>query len=139
MWRIEPGWERTFDTPGAGHVAKMKEIVTALPWWEMVPDQGVFATGIGSERTLNTALRSYRNDRVLLYLSSQCTVTLHLDKIATKNGRATWIHPATGERKEAGTFLTGNHNGKTFPEARTQTFAVPGHWEDAVLLLEAVQ
>ena len=37
------------------------------------------------------------------------------------------------------TFLTGNHNGKTFPEARTQTFTVPGHWEDAVLLLEAVR
>ena len=60
MWRMEPGWDQTFDTPGAAHVARMKEIVTALPWWEMAPDQGLFATGVGSERTLNTALRSYR-------------------------------------------------------------------------------
>lgn len=137
MWRMEPGWERTFDTPGASHVARMKEIVTALRWWEMVPDQGIFATGVGSERTLNAALRSYRGDGALLYLSSQCTFTLHLDKIASKDARATWINPATGERRHAGAFRTGNLNGKSFPDAETQTFTVPGHWEDAVLLLEA--
>ena len=101
MWRMEAGWDRTFDTPGAAHVAKMKEIVTAMPWWEMVPDQGLFATGVSSERTLNAALRSYGGDRAVAYLSSQCTFTLHLDHIAAKNARATWIHPVTGERKDA--------------------------------------
>jgi hypothetical protein len=137
MWRMEPGWEKTFDTPGAAHVARMKEIVTSLPWWEMTPDQGLFATGIGSERTLNAAMRSVRGDRALVYLSSQCTFTLHLDQILSKSVRVTWISPTTGERREAGTYLTGNLNGKTFPEARTQAFTVPGHWEDAVMLLES--
>jgi Protein of unknown function (DUF4038)/Domain of Unknown Function (DUF1080)/Putative collagen-binding domain of a collagenase len=139
MWRMEAGWDKTFDTPGAGHVAKMKEILTALPWWEMTPDQGLFATGVSSERTLNTALRSYRGDRALAYIASQCTFTLHLDKIAAKSVRVTWIDPRSGERRDAGTFLTGNENGKQFPEARTQTFTVPGHWEDAALLLEAAR
>jgi hypothetical protein len=124
MWRMQPGWDRTFDTLGAAQVARMKEIVTTLPWWEMAPDQGVFATGVSSERTLNTALRSYRGDRVLVYLSSQCTVTLHLDHIASKSTRVTWINPTSGERKDAGTFLTGNYNGKSFPDAPTQTFTV---------------
>jgi hypothetical protein len=137
MWRMGPGWDKTFDTPGAAHVSKMKAILTSLPWWEMTPDQGLFATGVGSERTLNTALRSYRGDQALVYVSSQCTFTLHLDKIASRNVRVAWIDPRTGERREAGTFLTGNDNGKQFPEARTQTFAVPGHWEDAAMLLEA--
>ena len=104
MWRMAPGWDKTFDTPGADHVAKMKEIVTALPWWEMTPDQGLFATGVGSERTLNAAMRSYRGDQALAYISSQCTLTLHLDKIAAKNVRVTWIDPKTGERKDAGRF-----------------------------------
>ena len=139
MWRMEPGWDQTFDTPGAAHVATMKEIVTSLPWWEMVPDQSIFATGVGSERTLNTALRAFRGDRALVYLSSQCTVVLHLDKIAAKNVRVTWISPTTGERKDAGTFATGNLNGKTFPDGRIQSFSTPGYWEDAVLLLEAAQ
>ena len=62
---------------------------------------------------------------------------LHLDKIATKNVKVTWINPVTGEKKDAGTYLTGNLNGKTFPEGKAQMFTVPGHWEDAVLLLEA--
>jgi hypothetical protein len=137
MWRMEPGWETTFNTPGADQVVKLKEIVTALPWWEMVPDQGLFATGIGSERTLNTALRSRRGDQALVYLSSQSTVVLHLDKIAAKNTRVTWINPVSGEKKDAGTFLTGNYNGEGFPEMRTQMFTVPGHWEDALLLLSA--
>ena len=125
MWRMEPGWEKTFDTPGAGQVARMKEIVTSLPWWEMTPDQGLFATGVGSERTLNAALRSVRGDRALVYLSSQCTFMLHLDKIAAKNVRVTWISPTTGERRDAGTYLTGNLNGKTFPEGRTQASPCP--------------
>ena len=137
MWRMEPGWERTFDTPGAAHVARMKEIMTGQRWWEMVPDQGIFASGVGSERTLNAALRSYGGDRALVYLSSQCTFTLHLDKIAAKYARVTWIHPVTGERKDAGLFATGNFNGKSFPDAPRETFTVPGHWEDAVMLLEA--
>jgi hypothetical protein len=138
MWRMEPGWERTFDTPGADQVSKMKEIVTALPWWDMVPDQGVFATGIGSERTLNGALRSVRGDTVLVYLSSQCSVALHLDKIAGRDVRVTWVSPVNGERRDAGTYRTGNLNDKTFPEGQTASFTVPGHWEDALLLLEAV-
>jgi hypothetical protein len=139
MWRMQPGWDRTFDTPGAGQVARMKEIVTSLPWWELTPDQGVFATGVGSERTLNAAQRSSRGDRVLVYLSSQCTVVLHLDKIASRNARVTWINPATGERRSAGTFRTGNLNGKSFPDGQTQSFTVPGHWEDAALLLEGAE
>lgn len=139
MWRMESGWENTFDTPGADHVAKMKEIVTSLPWWDMVPDQGLFATGIGSERTLNAALRARDGQRALVYLSSQTTVVLHLDKIATKNTKVTWINTVTGETKDAGTYLTGNLNGKTFPEGKVQMFTVPGHWEDAVLLLEGVR
>lgn len=137
MWRMEKGWESSFDTPGAGNVAKMKEILSSLNWWELIPDQGVFATGVGSEKTLNTAMRSASGDRVLIYLASQCTVFVHLDKIAARNCKATWINPANGTRKDAGTFVTGNLNGKIFPDGRTQYFSTPGHWEDAVLLLES--
>jgi hypothetical protein len=114
----------------------MKRIVTSLPWWDLIPDQGVFATGVGSERTLNAAMRSAGGSRVLVYLSSPTTVFLHLDKVEAKTARATWISPVTGERKDAGTFATGNLTGSTFPAAPTQFFKTPDFWEDAVLLLE---
>jgi hypothetical protein len=138
MWRMGPGWESTFDTPGAAQVCRMKEILSALKWWEMVPDQSVFASGVSGERTLNTAMRSTSGDRALAYLSSQCTVFLHLDKIATREVRATLINPATGERKDAGQYLTGNLNGKAFPGAAVRFFSTPGHWEDALVLLEGI-
>ena len=81
-------------------------------------------------------MRSLRGDRILIYLSSQCTVFVHLDKLAARTGKAIWINPTNGESREAGSFLTGNLNGKVFPEGRVQYFSTPGHWEDAILMLE---
>jgi hypothetical protein len=136
MWRMETGWASTFDTPGADQVCLMRKILGEVPWWTLVPDQGLFASGVGSERTLNAAMRSADGRLAVAYLSSPTTVFLHLDKIEAKDARATWINPATGERKDAGTHATGNLTGATFPAANTQFFKTPPFWEDAVLLLE---
>jgi hypothetical protein len=136
---MEAGWDQTFDTPGAAQVCLMRRILAELPWSELIPDQGVFASGVGSERTLNAAMRSRDGSRILVYLSSPTTVFLHLDKIEAKTAKATWISPVTGERKDAGTHATGNRTGATFPAALTQFFKTPDFWEDAVLLLEAVE
>jgi len=94
MWRMEPGWDKTFDTPGAAQVCLMRRIFTELPWPDLIPDQGVFASGVGSERTLNAAMRARDGSRILVYLSSPTTVFLHLDKIEAKTARATWISPS---------------------------------------------
>jgi len=139
MWRMEPGWTDTFDTPGAAQVCQMKAILTTLPWWDLLPDQSVFASGVSSERTLNTAMRAADGSRVLVYLSSPTTVFLHLDKIEAKNAKATWISPVTGEKKDAGTYATGNLTGSVFPASPTQFYKTPAFWEDAVLLLEGVE
>jgi len=138
MWRMGKGWDSTFDTPGAGHVATMKEIMSGLRWWEMVPDQGMFASGVSSERTLNTALRSAKSDSAILYLSSQCRFFVHLHRILTEKVKATWINPSTGERHDAGTFATGNLGKEMFPRGEVQPFTTPGYWEDALLLLEGI-
>jgi len=63
-------------------------------------------------------------------------VLLHLDKILTRRVRATWVDPRSGEAREAGVYATGNATGSVFPKAETAWFSVPGHWEDAVLLLD---
>ncbi len=138
MWRMEPGWTSTFDTPGAEHMAQFKAIATSRPWWKMVPDQGLFASGVSSERTLNTALRSVDGDCAMVYLSSQCHVLIHLDKIATKHVKGTWVNPQDGEQQDAGTYATGNLVEATFPRPEKQWFSTPGHWEDAVLILDGV-
>jgi Protein of unknown function (DUF4038)/Putative collagen-binding domain of a collagenase len=136
MWRMGKNWESSFDTPGVFDAGKMKEILAALPWWNAIPDQSLFASGVSSEQTLNSALRSVKGDWAIIYLSSQCRVFIHLDKILTKNVRATWINPSTGNRKDAGTYETGNLAGHMFPPGVVRVFETPGHWQDAVLLLE---
>ena len=74
----------------------------------------------------------------MVYLSSQCHVLIHLDKVLTPKVRATLVDPATGEERDAGTYATGNLTGGMFPQALTQWFSTPGHWEDAVLVLDGV-
>jgi hypothetical protein len=139
MWRVGPGWTDTFDTPGANQMAVFRQIATSRPWWNMVPDQGLYATGVGSERTLNTALRSLDGDCAMLYLASPCHFQVHLDKIATREVKATWVDPRTGESKDGGTYATGNLTGRQFPEWLRQCFSTPDFWEDAVLILDGVK
>ncbi|NLD73945.1 MAG: DUF4038 domain-containing protein, partial [Chloroflexi bacterium] len=139
MWRMGPGWADTFDTPGAVQMGVFRRIATSRPWWRMVPDQGVFASGVSSERTLNAALRTTDSTCIMVYLASQCHVLLHLDKILAREVRATWVDPRTGEEQDAGRYTTGNNvPGRVFPRGEKAWFSTPGHWEDAVLILDAV-
>lgn len=136
LWRMGAGWASTFDTPGAAQMALFRQIAARLPWWQRVPDQTLFASGVGSERTLNAAVRSPSGDWALLYLSGQQHVLVPLEKVLTRNVRLTWINPATGESKDAGTYPTGNRTGEPFPQGHSQWYTTPGYWEDALLMLE---
>jgi hypothetical protein len=138
MWRMGAGWSSTFDTPGAGHMTQFRTIATSRPWWQCVPDQGLFASGVSCERTLNTAVRAVDSTWAMLYLSSQCHVLVHLDKVLTKRVQATWVNPQTGEQRDAGIYATGNLLESVFPQGQVQWFSVPGHWEDAVLILDGI-
>jgi len=138
MWRMGPGWTSTLNTAGAGHMTQFRAIATSRPWWAMVPDQGLFAAGVGSERTLNTAIRGVDSQWAMIYLSSQCHVLVHLDKILAQQVKATWVNSQTGEERDGGTHATGNMTGDVFPRSEKQWFSVPGHWEDAVLILDGV-
>jgi len=138
MWRMEPGWLDTLDTPGARHVCAMRRILSALEWWKWVPDQSVFADGPGSGPHLNAAARSEDGDCVLVYLADKGNVTLHLDKIITSaQCRATWFNPQTGAASDGGIYPTGNQGPEVFPRASRHTFTPPRDSEDAVLLLTA--
>lgn len=138
MWRMANGWEKAFDTPGAGQVCLMKKTLAPYPWWDMIPDQGLFESGVSSEQTLNAAMRSPEGNLAIVYLSSQCRVFLYLGKILTKNVKVTFVNPATGERKEGGTYATGNLTADTFPPVQIHDFVTPGFWQDAILILEGI-
>jgi hypothetical protein len=138
-WRMEPGWlTELTSAPGATHMSLLKSIAASRPWWQMVPDQGVFESGVSSERSLNAALRSTDGQCVMAYLSTHCHALIRVDKIEARQARATLLNPATGEERDAGIHSTGNYTGAVFPRASSVWFSVPGFWEDAVLILDAV-
>jgi len=138
MWRMEPGWiDTALDTPGASQMTQFKAIANLRPWWKMIPDQSFFASGIGSERTLNTALRTLDRACAMLYFSSACHALVTLDIIATKRVRATWVNPLDSTQLDGGEYDTGNgKEGAVFPSSTTHWFTTPPRWEDAVLILD---
>jgi len=135
---MEPGWQGAFDTPGACQMSQFKAIATSRPWWKMVPDQGLFASGVGSEQTLNAARRAVDGTCAMAYLSSQCHVLIQLDRIVTRRAKATFVNPQDGTELDAGTHETGYMQPGIFPRAYTQWFSTPARWEDAVLILDGV-
>jgi hypothetical protein len=137
-WSMEPGWLADLAAaPGAAQMGLFKRIVTARPWSQMIPDQGMFDSGVSNERTLNAARRAVDGSSALLYLAGQCHVRVNVERLMARHVHATWINPVTGEERDAGVHATGNLTGSVFPQRSAIWFSVPGHWEDAVLALEA--
>ncbi|MEO8397339.1 MAG: DUF4038 domain-containing protein [Chloroflexota bacterium] len=127
-WRVDPGWIASLDAPGAAQMGVFKAIATSRPWWEMTPCPCLFAEGAGSGLTLNAAMRTQDCRCALIYLSSPCYALVSVGEIATLQVRATWVNPQNGDQQDVGVFKRGNH-----------WFRTPDFWEDAVLILDAVE
>jgi len=128
MWRKNPTWRESLDSPGALQMGILKQVLAAREWWTLVPDQSVIWTGAGSDRELNVAARSTRGNLAIVYLSARNSVSIDLGKItAAEEVRATWVNPESGESVVEGIFA--NAGRRAFTPSRKS--------EDAVLLLEA--
>lgn len=130
IWRKNPTWRESLDSPGALQMGILKKVLSTRTWWKLAPDQSLIAFGAGADRDLNAAARSTDGDWAILYLSTSKTVTVDLGKItAAATVRATWLNPETGESTAAGVF----------PNSGLRPFAPLVKSDDAVLLLEAVK
>jgi len=127
IWRVLPKWKAALDAPGACQMGVLKKLFTDLQWWNLIPDQSVFADQESSGGTLNTAARSSCGDWIMAYLSSATKVSIEMSKItASDTVEASWVNPATGTKTRIGNF----------PNTGTRLFSTPDGWEDAILLLE---
>jgi hypothetical protein len=127
-WSSPSSWKSWIDSLGSLNMLTYRKIVTGCrEWWNLIPDQSVFASGEGSGYALNVAARSAAGEWVLAYLSQSTTISIKLDKItADRNVEASWIDPVTGVRKKIGRFANDG----------IQRFTTPEGWQDALLLLE---
>ena len=128
IWRKNPDWRESLDSPGARQLGILERLLTAHEWWKLVPDQAVFVRGASSDETQNVAARSTDGDLVIAYLASPAPVSVDLRAIsAAKTVRATLVNPETGEETSAGVFSRDS----------TEQFSSPAGSTDTVLVLQA--
>jgi hypothetical protein len=128
-WRVLPTWKKSLDAPGAFQMSILRKIFRDREeWWNLVPDQSVFASGGQTKGDiLNLAARHKNGKWVLAYFGSSTTFSINMNKITeSKTVKGTWIDPSTGK-----TVLIGNFSNKG-----VQSFITPNGWEDSVLVLE---
>jgi hypothetical protein len=120
-------WATEIDTDSARQMTIFRNFVTSREWWNYLPDQNVFASGVSSGERLNAAARTVDGRSIIVYLSSPTAVSMRMNQISQGPVRAEMMNPATGEIHFIGTF----------PNSGTQQFTTPAGWEDAVLVLES--
>jgi hypothetical protein len=127
LWTQQGSLQSYFNSTGAIHMKKYRDIMGVRKWWKLVPDQTIFRSGAGFAFTLNVAARSSDGDELAAYFSGPSTASLDLAKVTAATAvRATWVDPRSGATLAAGDFAT------TAPVA----FSTPAGWEDALLFVE---
>jgi hypothetical protein len=122
------GWEDALHSPGAEGLSVLAKVLTPLPWWRLIPDRSVLASGAGDGEAWKAATRSADGDLLLAYLPGPGAVELDLGRITAGGpARATWIDPRSGDRATAGEF----------PAEGRRRFTTPGGWQDALLIVAA--
>jgi hypothetical protein len=128
-WRVLPTWKQALDAPGATQLGLLKRILTARQeWWELVPDQTVFASGGNTEgQVLNLAARHRDGKWLTAYLGAHAAFAIDMSKLAgADRASAFWVDPRTGTPTPIGEFAAKG----------TQSFTTPEGWEDALLVIE---
>jgi hypothetical protein len=129
-WRVLPTWKQALDAPGATQLGILKKIfLERREWWNLVPDQNVFARGGQTNgQVLNLAARHKDGQWAMVYLGGKTSCSINMNKLAAGNAvKALWIDPRTGQSAAAGRFANSG----------VESFSPPDGWEDALLVLEA--
>ncbi len=128
-WRVLPTWKKALDAPGALQMGILKKIFLGLKeWWNLVPDQSIFASGgQTSGRLLNLAARHKDGKWIMVYLGSKTSFSVNMNKITAANKvNSFWTDPKTGDSVSIDSLAN----------TAVESFSTPDGWEDAILILE---
>jgi len=130
-WRVLPTWKQALDAPGAIQLGILRKVfLDRKEWWNLVPDQSIFASGGNTNGTvLNLAARHQDGKWVMVYLGSKTAFSINLEKINAEDAvKASWIDPRSGKADSI----------DRFPSTGVEAFTTPDGWEDALLIVEGV-
>jgi len=128
-WRVLPTWEESLYAPGAGQLGMLRKIFEGRDeWWYLVPDQSIFASGGNVEgKVLNLAARHKDGKWVMVYLGSQNSFAINMDKLkGADKADGYWVEPKNGMLVRIGKYSTKG----------VKNFTTPEGWVDALLILE---
>jgi hypothetical protein len=106
-WTFKDGWKKNLDTPGAREFRYWKELFTALPWFDLAPDQDhkVVTAGLGnrgdrktrvSQSDYCTAAMTPDGACAVAYLPTKRTITVNMARLKAP-ATAQWYDPTSGK------------------------------------------
>jgi hypothetical protein len=124
-WEFHNGWEQRLSTPSLTQIGRLRDLFSALPWWQLVPDteNRLVTAGRGDQLTTDDPMDVLDNDFVtasktpdgrvaVIYMPTQRTISI--DRAVLLPGtRAAWIDPTSGARQPvpmSATFTTPGTN-----------------------------
>jgi Protein of unknown function (DUF4038)/Putative collagen-binding domain of a collagenase len=121
-------WRKALAYEGSRQVGLMRGLFELRPWYKLVPDQSVVASGQQEGEDHVQAARAEDGSFVLAYVPFGRPIGIHLDKISGKQVKARWYDPREGTWREIGEYSNTG----------TREFAGPSQGErnDWVLVLD---
>jgi hypothetical protein len=120
-------WRKALAYEGSGQVGLMRQLFERVPWYKLVPDQSLIASGQGDGEDHKQAARANDGSFVIVYLPRGGKIGIQMGKLAGKNVRGHWFNPRTGKLREIGRLANRG----------TREFTAPsqGDREDWVLVI----
>jgi len=121
-------WRQAIAYQGSRQVGLMRRLFELRPWYQLIPDQSVIASGQGEGEGRVQAAGVEDGGFLIAYLPQSSPVGIHMDRISGENVQARWYDPRVGTWRDIGRF----------PNRGTQMFTAPSQEdkEDWVLILE---
>jgi hypothetical protein len=121
-------WRKAMAYEGAGQMGLMRQLFELRPWYKLVPDQSVIASGQGKGEDHIQAARADDGSFVIAYLPHGGKLGIDMGKLTGKTVKARWYDPRKGNWREIGEYANSG----------TREFLAPstGERDDWVLVLD---
>jgi len=100
------GWKEALHLPGSRQMKYLKELFTAFPWYQIVPDQSLILNDNPENEEYRMSAISDRKDFILAYTPWGRSITLDLTKLNARKVQAYWFNPRSGESLKIGDYKT---------------------------------
>jgi hypothetical protein len=97
-------WRKAIAYEGSRQVGLMRRLFELRPWYEMVPDQSVIASGQAEGEDHVQAARAKDGSFLVAYVPTGKPLEVRMDKLSGKEAKAHWYDPRKGAWTSIGQY-----------------------------------